>query len=199
MAAPLGGRPLVCSCVPAPRSPPPRPCSPACLSALGTQRHCAGCQAGRGTKKLPPGPQTWCASLHSETEGPRGRRCPWCPGSCTASQQPVGRRVYSWPVSLAVSVRSVPCAPAARASPSSLCLPGWVCSRRSRPWTRGQCRPWPRPGQRSRTLAERSRGKLCRPGSRGQSGAGQWGRPWVPPGLAAVGLSDPQGAAMTRP
>lgn len=30
-------------------------------------------------------------------------------------------------------------------------------------------------------------------------GGGQWGRPWVPPGLAAVGLSDPQGAAMTRP
>lgn len=55
MAAPLGGRPLVCSRVPAPRPRLRVLVALPVLSALGTQRHCAGCQAGRGTKKPPPG------------------------------------------------------------------------------------------------------------------------------------------------
>lgn len=84
-------------------------------------------------------------------------------------------------VSLAVSVDLCPARQPPGASPSSLCLPGGSAAAGPGPDSRL------RPGQRSRTRAEWSRGALS-PQLPGREWAGGG---WAP-GLAAVGLVDPQ-------
>lgn len=112
MAAPLGGRPLVCSRVPAPRPPPLRPCSPACPLCPGDSEALRWVSGGAGHEEASPwGPRrgvlpcTPRQRVHADSAAPgvqgraRPASSPWaavftadqCPSPSVSDLCPVRR------------------------------------------------------------------------------------------------------------
>lgn len=196
----VGGR--LCAAVCPPPAPRPRLrvlVALPVLSALGTQRHCAGCQAGRGTKKPPPGaPDVVCFPALRDR------------GSTRTALPLVSRVVHGQPAARGPPCLQLTSVPRRQCQICALCAGCPRFSQQPLPPGVGLQPPVQALDSRavpSMAAAWSEEQDACReepweavsPRLSGTEWGGQWGRPWVPPGLAAVGLSDPQGAAMTRP